>query len=90
MPRQATCRQVPSGVIWTLSGFGLIKIAAFIVMFCMKDWVVAWGGYFGLDVSDQLTAIDEVRQTLGCDAVMQRDAAMEHKPGGFSARSPDR
>lgn len=41
--------------------------AAFTVMFCMEAWVPAWGGYFGLDVSDQLVAINEARQVLGCE-----------------------
>jgi hypothetical protein len=37
--------------------------AAATVMFCMKAWIAAWGGYFGLDVTAQLAAIDAVRRS---------------------------
>lgn len=39
--------------------------AAFTVMFCMEAWAAAWGGYFGLDVSDHLAAIDKAMRILG-------------------------
>lgn len=33
--------------------------AALTVMYCMMAWVQAWGGYFGVDASDQVTQIRE-------------------------------
>jgi hypothetical protein len=39
--------------------------AALTVMLCMRAWVTAWGGYFGLDVTDQLAAIVKVMQEFG-------------------------
>lgn len=47
-------------------------MAAFTVMFCMEAWVTAWGGYFGLEMSDQLAAIDRTMRVLGREGTAMR------------------
>jgi hypothetical protein len=39
--------------------------AALAVMLCMKAWVTAWCGYFGLDAAPQITAIQAVMEDFG-------------------------
>jgi hypothetical protein len=38
--------------------------AALTVMYCMSSWVACWGGYFGLDVTEQLAGIRHTMETL--------------------------
>lgn len=44
-------------------------LAALTVMLCMQAWVTTWGGYFGLDITGQLTDIRALMKEL-CAALV--------------------
>jgi len=44
-------------------------MAALTVMLCMRAWVTAWGGYFGLDVTAQLADMRAVMEAFGREGI---------------------
>jgi hypothetical protein len=44
-------------------------MAALTVMLCMRAWVTAWGGYFGLDVTDQLAELRAAMEAFAREAM---------------------
>ena len=44
-------------------------MAAMTVMLCMRAWVTAWGGYFGLDVTDQLSEMRAAMEAFAREGI---------------------
>jgi hypothetical protein len=46
-----------------------VGTAALTVMFCMTLWVTAWGGYFGVDVTEQTAELRTIMKEFDAESI---------------------